>query len=144
MTHKLTTRNSQATDGSNSSCILSGGLTCGNYGGRKKDEKERKRLKSSNHKSLPCIPRWICALLACNKPIFELPIQQRITLQSHEVEAWVQLVTLTVKLALADSCSVPSWHQPHHHCFLTPPARPNSLTINKLVNELRPVSRLQP
>ena len=42
-------------------------------------------------------------LLACDKPIFELPIQERMNLHSHELETWARLVTLTVKRTLADA-----------------------------------------
>ena len=42
-------------------------------------------------------------LLACDKPIFELPILERMKLHSRELETWVQLVTPTVKRALADA-----------------------------------------
>ena len=82
-------------------------------------------------------------LLACDKPIFKLPILEQMKLHSRELETWLQLVTPTVKRALANAAQ--------HLCdtnynitdFLTP-ARPDSLTTNELVNELRPVSRLGP
>ena len=82
-------------------------------------------------------------LLACDKPIFELPIQERLKLQSRELDTWVRLVTPTVKRALADATQ---YLRDTIHTitdFLTP-ASPDPLTTNELVNELRPVSRLRP
>ena len=64
-------------------------------------------------------------------------------LHSRELETWVRLVTPTVKRALADA---EQYIRDTNHTmpnFLAP-ARPDPLTTNELVNELRPVSRLRP
>ena len=83
-------------------------------------------------------------LLACDKPIFELPILERMKLHSRElVETWVRLVTPTVKRALANAAQHPRDTNYNITGFLTP-ARPDPLTTNELVNELRLVSRLRP
>ena len=85
-------------------------------------------------------------LLACNKPIFELPsLEERMELHhdSREIETWVRLVTPTVKRALADAALYLRDTNYNITDFLTP-ARPDPLTTNELVNELRPVSRLRP
>ena len=109
--------------------------------GREKDEKERKRLKKLQPLALYS---RVDLLLACDKPtIFELPIQERLKLYSRELEAWVRLVTPTVKRALTDAAQYLRDANHTITAFLTP-ARPNPLTTNELVNELRPVSRLRP
>ena len=82
-------------------------------------------------------------LHACDKPIFELPIHDRMKLHSRELETWVRLVTPTVKRALADA----EKHLRDTNCTITDflsHARPDPLTTDELVNELRPVPRLQP
>ena len=83
-------------------------------------------------------------LLACDKPIFELPILERMKLHSsRELESWVRLVTPTVKRALANAKK----HLPNTNYNITgflSPARPDPLTTNELVTELRPISRLRP
>ena len=81
-------------------------------------------------------------LLACDKPIFDLPIHERLKLPSRELETWVRLVTPTVKRALADAeqCLRDT------NCAITDflaPAHPDPLATNEHVNELRPVSRLR-
>ena len=105
--------------------------------GREKDEKERKRLEKLQPRVLALYSK-VDLLLACDKPIFELPIQEWLKLHSRELETWVQLVKIPLSnehsLMLS---SVPSRHQSH-------PARPDPLTTNELVNELRQVSRLRP
>ena len=80
-------------------------------------------------------------LLACDKPIFELPIQERMELHIRELETWVHLVAPTVKRALADAAQY--LHDTNHiiTAFLTPP-RPDPLMPNELVNELRLIPRL--
>jgi hypothetical protein len=81
-------------------------------------------------------------LLACDKPIFDLPIHERMKLHSRELETWVRLVTPTVKRALADADQYLRDTNYTITDFLAP-ARPDPLTTNELVNELRPVPRLQ-
>jgi hypothetical protein len=81
-------------------------------------------------------------LLASDKQIFEFPIHDRMLLHGRELETWARLVTPTVKTALADAeqhlrdtnCNMPD--------FLAP-ARPDPLTTDELVNEPRPVPRMQ-
>ena len=83
-------------------------------------------------------------LLACDKPIFELPILERTKLHSRELETWVPLVTPTVKRALlADTAQYLRDTNYNITDFLTP-ARLDLMTTNELVKELRPVSRLRP
>jgi hypothetical protein len=82
-------------------------------------------------------------LLACDKPIFDVPIDERIKLKSGELSTWVRLVTATVKRAIADAEQ--SLHDTNHSitAFLAA-ARPDPLTTDELVNELRPVPRMCP
>ena len=82
-------------------------------------------------------------LLACDKPIFDLPILERMKLHSRELETWVRLVTPTVKRALADAAQHLRETNFNITDYLTP-ARPDPMTTNELVNELRPVPRLRP
>ena len=80
-------------------------------------------------------------LLACDKPIFELPILERMKLNSREIETWVRLVTPTVKRALADTAQYLRDTNYNITDFPTP-ARPDPMTTNELVNDLRLVARL--
>ena len=81
-------------------------------------------------------------LLACDKPTFELPaIHDRRQLHSRELESWVCLVTPTVKSALADAAQYLRHINRTILDFLAP-ARPDPLTIDELVNELRPIPRM--
>ena len=82
-------------------------------------------------------------LLACDKPIFELPILKGMKLHSRKLETWVQLLTPTVKRALANAAQYLCDTKYNITNFITP-ARPDPLTTNGLVNELRLVSWLRP
>ena len=61
----------------------------------RKDEQERKRLEKL-HLRVIALYSKVDLLLACDKPIFELPILERMTQHSRELETWVRLVTPTV------------------------------------------------
>ena len=110
--------------------------------GKEKDEQERKQLEKLYPWVITLYSK-VDLLLACDKPIFELPILEWMTLHSWEIETWVRLVTPTVKRALADAAQYLRDTNYNITDFLTP-ARPDPLTTNELVNELRPVSRLRP
>ena len=110
--------------------------------GREKDEQERNRLKKL-HPQVLALYSKVDRLLACEKPIFELPILEPVKLHSREIESWVQLVTQTVKRALADNAQYFCVTNYNITDFLTP-ARPDPMTTNELVNELLPVSLLRP
>ena len=103
---------------------------------------ERKRLE----KILPGA-RALCSkrdqMLVGNRQIFELPIPERMKLSSRKLETWMRLVTPTVKQALSDAAT-DLRNANHAAPSLLAPARPDPLTTNELVNELRPVSRLRP
>jgi hypothetical protein len=109
--------------------------------GREKDEREKKRLEKIR-------PRIIAlynthdSLLANDKQIFELPLLDRLQHSSGELETWVRLVTPTVKRAVADANQ---HRRDTNHTITTflPPARPDPMTTDELVNELRPVPRMQ-
>jgi hypothetical protein len=64
-------------------------------------------------------------------------------LKSGELTTWVKLVTATVKRAIADAeqCLRDTNHA--ITAFLAP-ARPDPLTTDELVNELRSVPRMRP
>ncbi len=70
--------------------------------GREKDEKETKRLDKLRPRAIALYSKQ-ALLFTCDKPIFELPILERLKLNSRELETWVRLVTPTVKRALADA-----------------------------------------
>jgi hypothetical protein len=112
------------------------------HGRRNKDEKERKRLEKLCPRVLALYAKQDL-LLASDKPIFELPIQERMKLHSRELETWVLLVTPTVKRALADAEQYLGDTNYTILNFLAP-ARPDPLMTDELVNELCPVSRLRP
>ena len=62
--------------------------------GREKDEKERKRLE----KLQPFVYDLysiVDLLLACNKPIFKLLMEEWMELHSRKLDTWVQLITPT-------------------------------------------------
>jgi hypothetical protein len=110
--------------------------------GRDNDEKERKRLEKLRPRILALYAKKDL-LMACDKPILELPIHTRMKLHSRELETWVRLVTPTIKRALADA----EQHLRDTNYTITDflaHARPDPLTTDELVNELRPVPRLQP
>jgi hypothetical protein len=71
------------------------------------------------------------SLLACDKPIFDTPIRDRLKAP----------VTPTVKRALADAKSYLLRTNHRIEPFMTI-ARPDPRTRDEQVNELRPVSRL--
>jgi hypothetical protein len=110
--------------------------------GRDKDEQERKRMEKLRPHVLALYSKQ-SLLLACDKSILELPIQERMKLHSRELATWIALVTPTVKRAVADSDTYLRTTNQSITAFLAP-ARPDPLTTDELVNELRPVSRMRP
>jgi hypothetical protein len=70
--------------------------------GGENDEKERKRIEQLRFRVLALYSKRDL-LLACDKPIFDTPIDERIKLKSGELSTWVRLVTATVKRAIADA-----------------------------------------
>jgi hypothetical protein len=110
--------------------------------GRENDEKERKRIEQLRFRVLALYSKGDL-LLACDKPIFDMPIDERMKLKSGELSTWVRLVTATVKRAIADAeqCLRETNHS--ITAFLAT-ARPDPLTTDELVNELRPVPRMRP
>jgi hypothetical protein len=82
-------------------------------------------------------------LLACDKPIFDMPIDERMKLKSGELSTWVRLVTTTVKRAIADAEQYLRETNHSITAFLAT-TRPDPLTTDELVNELRPVPRMCP
>ena len=105
---------------------------------QEKDEKERKQLEKLQPRVLTLYSN-VDLFLACNKPIFELPNQERLKVHSRELEIWVRLVTPpTVKRALADAAQY--LHNTNYTITaLLTPARLDPMTTNELANELRPV-----
>ena len=100
--------------------------------GREKDEKERKELEKLHLKVLLLYSK-VNLLLDCAKPIFELPIQERLKLHSRELETWVRLVTPTIKRALADAAQYLRDTNHTITAFLTP-AWLDPMPTNQLVN----------
>jgi hypothetical protein len=82
-------------------------------------------------------------LLACDKPMFDMPIDERVKLKSGELSTWVRLVTATAKRAIADADQ--NLCETNHSitAFLAA-ARPDPLTTDELVNELSPAPRMRP
>ena len=77
---------------------------------RKKKEQGRKRLEKL-HPRVIALYSKVDLLLACDKPIFELPILERMKLvYSREIETWVRLVNPTVEASPRRRCSAPSRH----------------------------------
>jgi hypothetical protein len=109
--------------------------------GRDKDENERKRLEKL-HPRVVALYAKKDSLLARDKTILALPIQDRMQLHSRELATWVNLVTPTIKRAITDAEHYLRATNHTIHDFLAP-ARPDPLTTNELVNELRPVPRMQ-
>jgi hypothetical protein len=111
--------------------------------GHGNDEKELKRINKLRFQIHTLYSKQPL-LLACDRPIFDLPIDERMKLKSGELTTWVKLVsTATVKRAIADAeqCLRDTNHT--ITTFLTP-ARPDPLTTDELVNESRPVPRMPP
>jgi hypothetical protein len=110
--------------------------------GHDNDEKERKRIDKLRFQ-IHALYSKQPLLLACDRPIFDLPIDERMKLKSGELTTWVKLVTATVKRAIADAEQ--HLRDTNHSitAFLAP-ARPDPLTTDELVNELRPVPRMRP
>jgi hypothetical protein len=110
--------------------------------GRENDEKERKRIEQLRFRVLAVYSKQDL-LLACDKPIFDMPINERMKLKSGELSTWVLLVTTTVKRAMADAeqhlCDTN-----HSITAFLATARPDPLTTDELVNELRPVPWMRP
>ena len=82
-------------------------------------------------------------LLVDARQIFELPILERMKLNSRELETWVQLVTRTIKRALSDAAT-DLCNTNHAIPSFLAPALPDPLMTNELANELRPFSGLRP
>jgi hypothetical protein len=110
--------------------------------GRENDEKERKRIEQLRFRVLALYSKRDL-LLACDKPIFDMPIDERMKLKSGELSTWVRLVTATVKRAIADAEQYLRETNHSITAFLAT-ARPDPLTTDELVNELRPVPRMCP
>jgi hypothetical protein len=110
--------------------------------GRDKDKQERKRIAKLRPHVLALYSKQDL-LLACDKPIFELPIRERMKLHSRELSTWIALVTPTVKRAAADA---DQYLRDTNHSIIDflAAARPDPLTTDELVNELRPVSCMRP
>jgi hypothetical protein len=72
-----------------------------------------------------------------------MPIDERMKLKSGELSTWVRLVTATVKRAIADAEQYLRETNHSITAFLAA-ARPDPLTTDELVNELRPVPRMRP
>jgi hypothetical protein len=79
-------------------------------------------------------------LLAADKDIFAIPLPVRLTFPSSELSTWVKLVTPTVKRAISDANEFLRRTNTTLHAHLVP--RPDPMTLNEQVNELRPVPRL--
>jgi hypothetical protein len=76
--------------------------------------------------------------------MFDLPIDERMKLKSGELSTWVQLVTATVKRAIADAEQYLRETNHSITAFLAT-ARPDPLMMtDELVNELRPIPRMRP
>jgi hypothetical protein len=110
----------------------------GDLHGNDRATKEAKRLQKITPRVVALYEK-VDTLLAADKSIFEMPIEIRLQSHINELESWVRLVTPTVKRAITDANT--NLRNTSHtlHPFLVP--RPDPLTINEHVNELRPVPR---
>jgi hypothetical protein len=79
-------------------------------------------------------------LLAKDKDLFAIPLETRLTFPSSELRTWIKLTTPTIKQAIADADKFIRLTNHTILPFLIP--RPDPLTLNEQVNELRPVPRL--
>ena len=109
---------------------------------RDKEEKKHKRLAKQRPRIL-ALYSTKDRLLACDKPILDLPLPDRLKLHSRELETWIRLVTPTIKRALADADQYIRAINYAITDFLAP-ACPDPLTVSQHVNELRPIPRLLP
>jgi hypothetical protein len=109
--------------------------------GRDRQQREKKRIKKLTPKVVALYAK-ADTLLAADKDIFEIPIQTCLTFPSGELSTWIKLVTPTVYRAIANANAF--LHLTNN--TITPHLvhRPDPMTLDKHVNELRPVSRMPP
>jgi hypothetical protein len=111
--------------------------------GHDNDEKERKRIDKLRFQ-IHALHSKQSLLLACDRPIFDLPIDEGVKLKSGELTTWVKLVAATVKRAIADAEQHLRGDTNHSITAFLTAARPDPLTTDELVNELRPAPRMRP
>jgi hypothetical protein len=108
--------------------------------GRDHQQLEQKRIEKLTPRIVALYDK-ADILLAADKDIFAtIPLQTRLTFPSGELSTWIKLVTPTVKQTITDANEfillTNNIILPH----LVP--RPDPMTIDEHVNELRPVSRM--
>jgi hypothetical protein len=108
--------------------------------GRDRQERERKRIEKLKPK-IEALYEKAELLLAADKDIFAIPIQTRLTFPSGELSTWVKLVTPTVRRAISDANEFIRINNTTILPHLVP--RPDPMTINEQVNELRPIPRMR-
>jgi hypothetical protein len=108
--------------------------------GRDRQQREKKRMEKLTPKIEAPLYAKADLLLAIDREIFAIPINTRLTFPSGELSTWIKLVTPTVRQAITDAKGF--LRRANHTITQHHIARPDPLTVNEQVNELRPVSRL--
>ena len=109
--------------------------------GRDRQQRETKRIEKLTPQVVALYAQ-ADLLLAADKDLFSIPLPVRLTFPSGELSTWIKLVTPTVKRAIHDAHEHIRLTNATMDAFLVP--RPDPLTLNEQVNELRPVPRLSP
>jgi hypothetical protein len=109
--------------------------------GRDRPEREKRRIE----KLAPRVTALYAkadTLLVADRDIFAIPLTTRLTFPSGELHAWIKLVTPTVRRATRDAEE--SLRRTNHTLLPHLEPRPDPLTRNEQVSELRPVPRMTP
>jgi hypothetical protein len=109
--------------------------------GRDRPEREKRRIEKLAPR-VTALYEKADTLLAADRDIFAIPLTTRLTFPSGELQAWIKLVTPTVKRATRDAEE--SLRRTNHTLLPHLQSRPDPLTRNEHVNELRPVPRMTP
>jgi hypothetical protein len=107
--------------------------------GRDRQQREKKCIEKLTPRIVALYDK-ADTVLAADKDIFAIPIDTQLTFPSGELKAWITLATPTIKRAINDANE---HHRRTNHTItqhLT--ARPDPLTRNDQVNELRPIPRM--
>ena len=104
-------------------------------------DQERKR-KAKLKPAIVALYNTAASLDYLDKRLFTLPLSERLTLRSHEQEAWINVVTPTVRQAKAEAADHTQRMQHDIREFLLRPANivPRAHAVQ--IDERRPVPRL--
>jgi hypothetical protein len=110
--------------------------------GRDRQQREKKRIEILLTPRVVALYAKADTLLAADKDIFEIPIQTRLTFPSGELSTWIKLVTPTVRRAIAIANANEFIRLTNNTILPHLVPRPHPMTLDKQVNELRPVPRM--